>query len=62
MSLITAPIIMPPRTLQALARATLDELMAVDGRPPVDFSKPAGVPALVPPQSVSWLDFKNPVA
>lgn len=62
MSLITAPIIMPPRTLQALARATLDELMAVDGRPPVDFSKPAGVPALVPPQSVSWLVFKNPVA
>ncbi len=62
MSLILDAPIIPPRTLQALARTTLDELLAVDGRPPVDFSQPAGAQALVPPQSISWRVFKNPVA
>ena len=62
MSLITSAPIMPPRALQSLARSALHELMAIDGRPPVDFSQPAGEPALVPPQSVSWRVFKNPVA
>jgi uncharacterized protein (DUF2236 family) len=62
MSLISTTPIMPPRTLQMLARTTLQELMTIDGRPPVDFTKPAGEQALVPPQSVSWRVFKNPVA
>jgi uncharacterized protein (DUF2236 family) len=62
MSLITSAPIVPPRALQSLARSALRELLAVDGRPPLDFSKPAGEPALVPPQSVSWRVFKNPVS
>jgi uncharacterized protein (DUF2236 family) len=57
----SAPIL-PPSVLQSLARALLADLMTVEGRPAVDFSKPAGEPALVPPQSVSWRVFKNPVA
>lgn len=32
------------------------------GRPPVDFSAPAGAPSLLPPDSVSWRIFKNPLA
>jgi uncharacterized protein (DUF2236 family) len=62
MSLITSAPIMPPRMLQSLARSTLQELMAVEGRPRVDFTRPVGAPALVSPQSVSWRVFKNPVA
>jgi len=62
MSLITFAPIMPPRAVQALARATLDDLLAVDSRPPVDFTLPAGAAALAPPDSLSWRVFKNPVA
>ncbi len=61
MSIALAPIV-PPQTLQMLAQTALLDLMAVDGRPPADFSRPAGEAALVPPQSVSWRVFKNPVA
>src|SRR4051812_7704940 len=32
------------------------------GFPSADFTTPAGEPALVPPDSVSWRIFKNPVA
>ena len=32
------------------------------GRPPVDFSAPAGAPSLLPPDSLSWRIFKNPLA
>jgi uncharacterized protein (DUF2236 family) len=62
MSLIALAPITPPRALQTLAATALHDLMVVDGRPPADFSQPAGEAALVPPQSVSWRVFKNPVA
>ncbi len=62
MSLIALAPITPPRALQTLAATVLHDLMVVDGRPPADFSQPAGAAALVPPQSVSWRVFKNPVA
>jgi len=62
MSLIELAPITLPRALQSLAATALHDLMAVDGRPPADFSQPAGEAALVPPQSVSWRVFKNPVA
>ena len=32
------------------------------GRPPVDFSAPVGAPSLLPPDSLSWRIFKNPLA
>lgn len=44
--------------LDALAR---DLVQPKDG-PPVDFTRPAGEPALVSADSVSWRIFKNPVA
>lgn len=44
--------------LDALAR----DLVQADAAPAVDFSRPAGEAALVPPDSVSWRIFKNPVA
>lgn len=44
--------------LDAAAR----EMIQPPGRPAVDFSRPQGEPALVPPDSVSWRIFKNPVA
>jgi uncharacterized protein (DUF2236 family) len=62
MSLLELAPIMPSRAVQSLARTALHDLLAVEGRPPVDFSQPAGAEALVPPQSTSWRVFKNPVA
>ena len=53
---------LPPGLMQSLARTLVRDLMTVEGRPAVDFSKPKGEAALVPPQSVSWRVFKNPVA
>lgn len=54
------------RRLSAPIRARLDDaasaFLAGDGAPAPDFSKPAGEPALVSPDSVSWRVFKNPVA
>jgi uncharacterized protein (DUF2236 family) len=38
-----------------------DRLLNPPGTPAVDFSAPAGEPALVPAASVSWQVFKNPV-
>lgn len=35
------------------------EMIQPPGRPPIDFSQPAGEPALVGPDSVSWRVFKN---
>ncbi|HZD91621.1 MAG TPA: oxygenase MpaB family protein, partial [Pseudolabrys sp.] len=58
----SAPPILPPSLLQSLAGTLVRDLMTVDGRPNVDFGKPAGEAALVPPRSVSWRVFKNPVA
>lgn len=58
----SAPPILPPSLLQSLAGTLVRDLMTVDGRPNGDFGKPAGEAALVPPRSVSWRVFKNPVA
>ncbi|TCH99879.1 DUF2236 domain-containing protein [Roseococcus sp. SYP-B2431] len=44
--------------LDAAARA----MVQPPGRPAIDFSQPRGEAALVPPDSVSWQVFKNPVA
>jgi uncharacterized protein (DUF2236 family) len=52
--------------LSAPIRARLDvaaTAFLADGKTPtIDFSKPAGEPALVSPDSLSWRIFKNPVA
>lgn len=54
------------RRLSAPIRARLDDaasaFLAGEGAPAPDFSVPAGEPALVSPDSVSWRVFKNPVA
>ena len=44
-----------------LARS-VRKLIETSGRPHVDFTLPAGEPALAAPDSVSWRVFKNPVA
>ncbi len=46
------------RRIDALASAYFD----APGMPRVDFTKPAGAPALFAPNSVSWRVMKNPVA
>ena len=46
--------------LRARLEAVARELMTPDGWH-VDFAAPPGEPALVPPDSVSWRVFKNPV-
>jgi len=49
-----------PRTV-AVGRSRV-HLESVIKLAPVDFTQPAGEPALAPPDSVSWRIFKNPVA
>ncbi|PVM90612.1 oxygenase MpaB family protein [Caulobacter endophyticus] len=44
-----------------LSRAAA-RLLTPDGGPAIDFSAPAGAPALTSPDSVSWRVFKNPVS
>lgn len=48
-----------PRNLDRLLR---DYIAPPPGLPPVDFSAPAGAPALFEADSVSWRVMKNPVA
>jgi uncharacterized protein (DUF2236 family) len=50
-----------PKPLQARLEAGARELLEAGG-PKVDFEQPAGEPALVGPDSVSWQVFRNPVA
>ena len=53
------PLLRPmQRRLDTAAR----EMLAVPGRPAIDFTQPPGEPALVGPDSVSWRVFKNPVS
>jgi uncharacterized protein (DUF2236 family) len=55
-------IIRLPRILsRTLDGAALGFLNAGTSRP-IDFSRPHGEPALISPESVSWRNFKNPVA
>jgi uncharacterized protein (DUF2236 family) len=61
----------PPRrqghafSLAALLRAPLArqarQFLYADGSPHMQFAAPEGEPALVPPDSISWQVFKNPV-
>ncbi len=56
------PIIRLPRILQHSLESTARTLLEPpDGRK-VDFSRPCGEAALVPPDSVSWRIFKNPIS
>ena len=57
----TTPVVLPwplQRSLEAATRALLDP----GDQSSVDFSRPAGEPALLSPNSVSWRVFKNPVS
>jgi len=47
--------------MSLLSRA-IEDLTRTPGGPRVDFTVPAGEPALAAPDSVSWRVFKNPVA
>jgi uncharacterized protein (DUF2236 family) len=40
----------------------INQQLTDGSQPPVDFSQPAGEPALLAPDSVSWRVFKNPVS
>ncbi|HVZ99681.1 MAG TPA: oxygenase MpaB family protein [Caulobacterales bacterium] len=42
--------------------AAISAWLGAPGAPRVDFSAPAGAPALLPPDSVTWRVMKNPVA
>jgi uncharacterized protein (DUF2236 family) len=50
-----------PALVQSMVSAALRAWMEDEGTARFDFSSPAGEPALVGPDSVSWLIFKNPV-
>lgn len=47
--------------MNALTRI-LEDLTQMPGGPRIDFTAPAGEPALAAPDSVSWRVFKNPVS
>lgn len=51
-----------PALLQRGLDAAMRRALFPPSGPSVDFSQPAGEPALVPPDSVSWQVFKNPLA
>ena len=50
-----------PSPVQRRIDRAADDLLNPEGMPRVDFTTPAGEPALVPADSVSWRIFKNPV-
>lgn len=56
-----AAIVLPAPLQRRLEAAAKDFLEPRNGHP-VDFARPAGEPALVAPDSVSWRVFKNPLA
>lgn len=55
------PLRLPSPVLAYLDRTAREQLQA-PGLPVVDFTRPAGEPALVAPDSVSWQVFRNPVS
>ena len=58
---MTTPIVLPwplKSSLEATARALLKPIDQYD----IDFSRPIGEAALVPPDSLSWRVFKNPLS
>jgi uncharacterized protein (DUF2236 family) len=58
---VSTPIILP-WPLRSGLEAAVRALLEPGDRPPIDFSKPVGEPALVSPESVSWRVFKNPLS
>jgi uncharacterized protein (DUF2236 family) len=56
------PIIWLPSPLRHSLEATSSALLRPTEGRTVDFGRPLGEPALVPPDSISWRIFKNPVA
>jgi uncharacterized protein (DUF2236 family) len=55
-------IIRLPGRLQRSLNASASNLLHAQGVPRVDFTRPRSEQALVPPDSVSWRIFKNPVS
>lgn len=51
-----------PRPLQRRVEALAVELLQPAGAPRADFAQPAGEPALLAPDSLSWRVFRNPLA
>ena len=51
-----------PSPLERTIAATAMSLLHPEGRRAVDFARPLGEEALVPPDSVTWRVFKNPIA
>ncbi|MEO6080264.1 MAG: oxygenase MpaB family protein [Steroidobacteraceae bacterium] len=56
-----APLSLPP-LLQRQLEASAAQMLRPPGVPVIDFAAPRGEPALVPPDSISWRVFRNPVA
>jgi uncharacterized protein (DUF2236 family) len=56
------PIIRLPKGLQLKLHQAANSAMKQQPGREIDFSSPPGEPALVPPESVSWRIFKNPIA
>jgi uncharacterized protein (DUF2236 family) len=51
-----------PKLISHRLDAAASALLHPESGPAFDFTQPAGEPALVPPDSVSWRIFKNPVS
>ena len=51
-----------PSPIQRRVEAEAGAFLRPEGLPEIDFAEPAGEPALVPADSVSWQVFKNPVS
>lgn len=51
-----------PWPLQARIEALALGFLRPAGSPAIDFAAPEGEPALIPPESISWRVFKNPVS
>lgn len=55
-------IIRLPRTLQCRLERDVRVLLNPENGAAIDFTQPAGEGALLPPESISWRIFKNPIA
>src|SRR6185437_10184408 len=55
-------IIRLPRSVQQRLDAAVGAFLSPQNGRLIDFSRPPGEPALIPPDSVSWRVFKNPIA
>jgi uncharacterized protein (DUF2236 family) len=51
-----------PQPLRSRVDAAARAYFEAPGMAPIDFTAPAGAPALLPPDSVTWRIMKNPVA